>query len=514
MPRVGRTAALFLVGIVAWLSALGGSPLSIHAAEAARIEADAREAARFVDEQIERRLAAEKLPHSPQTSDAEFLRRLYLDVHGTIPPADVVAPFLDDSDPDKRAKLVDRLLAGPEYGRWMADIWYRLLIPQGNIKNRVPKELLKEWLAGPFNSNRPWNEIAYELLAAEAPQIVDAPAMLWQLQDSGTLKPEEAADLVAPLFLGVTIRCAQCHDHPFTDLKQDDFWGTAAFFTKLVRDGQGVSNIRGLAERTNPKLVLPPYAKVVPVKFLGGESPAVDKDQPLRPVLAAWVTSPDNPFFAKAMVNRMWAHFLGRGIVNPMDDMQPKNVPTHPELLAGLSDRFIASGFDLKYLVRAITLSETYQRSSSPAPGNEQDEQLYSHKPVKVLSPTELYNSLVTLTMIGTTDEAKTRPRFVQFFTAGDDPLEYDRGIPQLLQIMNSPSFAKRQADLIKQTTAGKTTEEVVELLYLTILARRPSPVESARMLRFVEQADTSREESCGDVMWVLLNSSEFTVNR
>ncbi len=272
---------------------------------------------------------------------------------------------------------------------------------------------------------------------------------------------------------------------------------------------------------------LPESAKVLPPKFLQAELPSVAASQPLRPVLADWMTSAGNPFFSKAMVNRTWAHLFGRGLVNPVDDMHDGNPASHPQLLAELSHQFAANDFDLKYLIRAICNSQTYQRSSKPF-GNNGDHgpALYARMAVKVLSPEQLFDSLTVI--LGSSDQgngggrraggarngpATPRQAFVAFFMLEDpDPTEYQVGIPQVLRLMNS-RMTNNNSALGKVLKETKDPVQVIDQLYLTVLSRLPSPVEKDRMLAHVKkQSDV--KTGYADILWAMLNSSEFALNR
>jgi hypothetical protein len=267
---------------------------------------------------------------------------------------------------------------------------------------------------------------------------------------------------------------------------------------------------------------LPESAKILPAKFFLAEKPALKTAEPYRPILAQWLTSEKNPFFAKAMVNRTWAQFFGRGLVNPIDDMHDGNPASHPQLLKELSDGFIASGFDLKELIRTICNSETYQRTSKPVKGNEDAEgHFYSRMAVKVLSPEQLYDSLVRIAGNPNRVERQARaqpgqangPRaqFIAAFQAEDgaDPTEYQAGIPQVLRLMNRGEF---NTNALANTAKAKTPAEGIEQLYLTILARRPSADEVQKLAAYVSKGDASK--AYGDVAWALLNCSEFALNR
>lgn len=497
----------------------------------------AAELSRLIDQQINARLTAEKLAASPAADDAELVRRLYLDLHGLVPTAEQTAAFLDDSHSQKRARLVESLVENPAYGRHLADLWDGLLLPVNATNRKVPVKPLNAWLAQAFNENRPWNETVYAVITAVGPQNENA-AVTPFMANAKSLAPHEATDLVTRLFLGVQLACAQCHDHPFDRWKQTDYWGIAAFFDKLhftskfegletTARAQGKGNKAidgtnyGITEIVNPKKhMLPERAKPSLPRLLTGEQPDIDpQSPPLRPVFAAWLTAAENPWFARAIVNRTWGMLFGRGLVNPVDDMRDKNPPTHPELLDALTREFVGHGFDLKYLVRGICQSEAYQRTSRPTAGNEADSQLYSRMPAKVLSPEQMFDSLAVVLGAEALSEGKpvddTRDRFVQFFETDDepDPIAYRRGIPQLLKLMNHTGYQRAVTEAAARVAADQTPPQAIEQVYLLALSRRPAADEMDRMLDFVKRHQGTVPQASADILWVLLNSSEFALN-
>jgi hypothetical protein len=329
-------------------------------------------------------------------------------------------------------------------------------------------------------------------------------------------------DLTSRYFLGVQLNCAQCHNHPFASWKQSDYWGLAAFFTQIQRLKPVVA-FTTITESDVPVRKLPEADKLREPRFLGGNVLKAAPGQSLRQALADWMVAPDNPFFARAMANRMWAHFFGRGLVHPVDDMHEGHPPSHPALLEALTEQFKAHGFDLKHLCRAICASETYQRTSKPVQGNAKDDKLFSRMLVKVLTPEQLFDSLVVATgnpgnrLLGKPVN-NPRAEFVRFFRSeGEtDPTSYHRGIPQALRMMNSGQFLgpRSEAFLMKQILdPGMTAAQAVERLYLRVLARRPSAAESRRMLDYLEQPGAERQQLHAEILWALLNSSEFSLN-
>jgi hypothetical protein len=491
-------------------------------ARSAEIRLDAAALARRIDQEIQKQLDTRQVPASGLADDAEFLRRVYLDMHGAVPPTDRVVAFLDSKAPDKRARLIDELLASPRYGVRLADVWDEMLVrpKPGDDLRRYSRIELTRWLEDSFNRNRPWNEIAYDLITASGTRAQN-PAMIY-LSNGGLKQQLNAADAtgsVSRLFLGVQLQCAECHNHPFTGWKKTDFWALAAFFGKMQRVGYHELTEQGKPNKVPP---LPEHAPKESPRFLGGETPTLAPTAPYRPALARWVTSPENPYFARAMVNRTWAHYFGRGLVNPVDDLRPDNPASHPELFELLTGQFVASSFDLTYLARAITNSQAYQRTSLPTPANREDHASYSRMTIKVLSGEQLYDSLVVVlgeppSKFAGQEKRGPRPSFAAFFNPEDvdvDPTEYTRGIPQLLRSMNSAEFSKNAEAAVAQVVRQHPSAEArVEALYLRALARRPNPAEKGRLLAFVRQQGDDAP-TYGQLLWVLLNTSEFSLNR
>jgi len=485
-----------------------------------------------IDEAIDTCLSGEKVAPSPRSDDAEFVRRIYLDITGHIPPADKAAAFLDSRNPNKRAELIEELLASKDYGKHQADIWQTLLLPRTSENRFISFDRMTEWLEKSFNDNKPWDKMVREILTAQGDQDKNG-AVTYFLAN---LTPDKLTDNATRVFLGVQLQCAQCHDHPFTKWKQDEYWGMAAFFTKVRINGNprqaamqgGTVSIN--EDGKGRPIRLPISAKRVPPKFLQGEQPDLSSSDAYRPVLAKWMTDPQNRYFSRAMVNRVWAQFFGRGLVNPIDDMHDGNQPSHPQLLDELSAQFTASGFDVKQLIRALCNSEAYQRTSKPTARNrEAVPELFSRMAVKVLTPEQLYDSLVMI--LGAPNQASPRrkpanaaaarlrnvtPRmlFVAFFKGDDnaEPTEYQAGIPQVLRMMNAPML-NNYATLTPLLKSGKTPEQIIEHLYLTALARRPSAHELRKCVALVRKHSDEPRQAYGDILWVLLNSSEFTLN-
>jgi hypothetical protein len=535
-----RGALLLLVLAASSAPAAGGKPDATKASPAGGLlpagsKLTAGQLALHIDKRVGQKVRAEKVTLSPRTDDAEFLRRAYLDLTGKIPTAGKAAAFLDSKDPGKRAKLIDELLESPDYGKHMADVWQALLLPRSSVNRQLLQYYphVEKWLEEEFNRNTPWDKMTRAVLTASGPVNKTGPVAYWLA--NGT--PDKATDNVTRMFLGVQLQCAQCHNHPFTDWKQDEYWGMAAFFAKVRPDGNprqaarnggtiSISESARAAGRRRPAAT----GKVLPPKFLGGGRPRVRSNEPVRPLLADWLTSPKNPYFARAMVNRTWGQLFGRGFVNPVDDMHEGNACSHPELLAELTAQFTASGFDLKHLFRAVCNSQTYQRSSKPAGNNAgAAPELFARMAVKPLTPGQLYDSLTLLVgspaarpaarrapqgAAARRQGATPRSAFVNFFGIEDgaDPTEYQAGIPQALRLMNAAQF-NRTSLLSPVLRSSRGKAEATEKLYLAVLSRRPTSAETARIEAYLRKAGSEREGFSG-VLWALMNSSEFALNR
>ncbi len=491
--------------------------------------------ARLIDAEVRRKLEQAGIPPSPRCDDAEFLRRVYLDLTGVIPTAEKARAFLDSTDPNKREKLIDELLADPNYGKRMADIWIAKLYPADSANRFVQKQPFYTWLEEQFNKNTPWDEMVRQLVTATGTADKN-PAVIYFLANRSI---DRLTDTTTQHFLGVQLQCAQCHNHPFSSWKQLEYWGFAAFYSKVRIDNPKnpkkapdapAPGVQELAGRSKTKDFFPESAKTVVPTYLGGPEANLSPTAPYRPALAQWMTAPTNPFFARAMVNRLWCHLFARGIVMPVDDMLPENEPSHPELLDALARHMATTGqFDQKYLLKAICLSETYQRTSKPLPENRDDEQLFSHMRVKVMTPQQLYDSLAQVVganamRTGTATKAKkaaavrgpnNRDQFVAFFLAGAEQpsvTAYEAGIPQALRLMNAP-ITNNTA--VARSIVGSTADprQAVERLYLATLSRRPTPEEMREMTAYIAMSG-DRLTAIGDILWVLLNCSEFTMVR
>ena len=357
----------------------------------------------LIDRHIQARLDAENVQRAPVADDATFLRRVFLDLHGVAPSAERTVRFFESRDPEKRGRLIEELLASPRFGEHFGDIWRTYLISPLANEQRTQTERFTAWLARRFNNNEGWDRLVSELMTATG-KLDENPEVTYLIEGRYPLSVTDLTDLSSRYFLGIRLNCAQCHDHPFVEWKQQDYWGMAAFFTEIQTPGRPKMVYR-FGVKDDPQITLTTLQETdvlegfqsQPPTFLGGKEWKAPAGMTKRAALARWMTSPENPYFARAMVNRMWWHFFGRGIVNPVDDMHAGHSPSHPELLDLLSRRFAESGFDVKVLCRAILKSRTYQQSGRPGKKSDGEAELFARMSVKVLTPEQLYDSLVAI---------------------------------------------------------------------------------------------------------------------
>jgi len=510
-------------------------------------------ASTFVNQAIHKKLTTAKIPCSAVADDAEFLRRVNLDLTGRIPTGEQAVRFLDSKETDKRRKLVDELLASPNFGKHFAYVWSNLIY-SGDIfvprVDNVKQAMLTDWLATEFNANHSWDKIVQQLIHAEG----TSPQAIFTVinGDDGNPEANKLTGASSKLFLGVQLQCAECHDHPFAKWKQTEFWGMAAFFGQVknvggTRRGSAsvaetatdvkAKNATGIATKGPGTIVIPNTAgkligSVVKARYLGGDEPTLPS-VPLRPTLAKWMTAPENPFFAKASVNRLWYQMCGRGLVNPVDDMIETNACSHPELLDKLAEEFKASGFDVKHLLRVICNSEPYQRTSKPLPGNKDDRDHYARMNVKALTPDMMYDSLCVAmsandievktgtpikgTPKGNAFSANLRASFVKFFNTRDDSTiltEYTDGIPQILAMLNTEQLNKGGGTVDQIVKAKMPEPKAIETLFLATLSRRPTADDMAIMTKHLStlQSQPAAERYAG-ILSILINTSEFTLN-
>ena len=501
----------------------------------------------FIDKFVFANLKQVGIPPSPVCDDATFLRRVSLDVAGRLPSVEESQEFLASKDTDRRDRLIETLLSSPDYADYFANKWTALLKNKRDDSSDITSNFaFHSWVRDGLLANKPYNQTVRELLAATG-TIGDNPAVAWYKR---VLEPQQQLEDVAQLFLGVRMQCAQCHHHPFERWSQNDYYSLGAFFSRVgrkptsTRGEDVIFHKRGMAQLENKKTKIPLKPAV-----LGGQALAISQDEDPRLKLADWMSDPSNPFFAKALVNRYWKHFFKRGLVEPEDDLRETNPATNPELLDSLANHFVASGYDLKALVRVLTTSNTYQLSAIPNAYNGIDRQNFSHYYPKRLQAEVLLDALDQLTgaktdfadvpagtrAIALPDNSYNRSSpFLKVFgrPEGASVCECERvqspSLGQSLHLMNAPDVKAKltapggRAELLSKS--NKSDSEKVRELYLAAYSREPTADEShvAESYLAKPRVDaqgnprdpaTAKREAYEDLLWAIINTKEYLFN-
>ncbi len=501
----------------------------------------------FIDQWVLSKLRTLELPTSRPCDDATFLRRTAIDITGRLPTPTQARSFLADSDPGKRKKWIDSLLASPEYADYFANKWNAILRNKHRDERSTRGNFLfHSWIRQNLYENKPYDQWMREIVAASG-EMGRNPAVTWYREVKSI---EDQVQDAAQIFLGVRLQCARCHHHPFERWSQQDYYGFAAFFSRLARkpgtqSGEEVIfHDRGTAVAINPRTKLP-----VRPTGLGTAAFDIPPEQDPRHVLANWMADKDNPFFARMLVNRYWKHFMGRGLVEPEDDMRGTNPPTNPELLDALAHQFIDGGHDLKELIRTICQSRTYQLSSYPNRHNSDDSQNFSRYYPKRLTAEVLLDAIDQVTDVQTVfpgqpsgtramqlpdDSFNAQSYFLALFgrpnnaSASESERTHDANLAQSLHLLNSRKIhekvSSRQGRAVRlANNSNLTDEEKIRELYLWALSRRPDGEEMKMALGYIRQkvhasAGTTAsqkplEEAYQDTLWALLNTKEFLFN-
>jgi hypothetical protein len=507
--------------------------------------------ANYVDRHVFAKLRALRLQPSDLCSDEVFLRRAFLDTLGVLPTADEARAFLADRDPARRSRLIDRLLDRPEFADFWALKWSDLLRNEEKVLDRKGVTVFHEWIRQAVAEGKPLNEFARDLIAARGSTYEEPAANFYRaLRD-----PQARAEAVAQVFLGVRLQCARCHNHPFDRWTQDDYYGLAAFFPRIQYrivennrrdkldthefDGEQVVWLAREGEVTHPRT----EATVRP-RLPGGRE--IDGEGDRLQALADWVARPDNPFFARAQVNRVWYHLMGRGLVDPNDDFRASNPPVNGPLLDALTDDFVAHRFDLRHLVRTVLNSRTYQLSAVPNETNREDETNFSHALVRGLQAEQLLDGLSRVTgapvrfngypegtRAGELPGARSLrergvtasegERFLRVFGKPERSLtcecerSEDTTLGQAFQMMSGELLQQMLGEpdnrLGRLLKSGGTDRAIVEELYLAALCRPPGEKERRAAEALLARAK-DRRAALEDLTWGLLNAKEFLLRR
>ena len=543
LPRLaGRFRLALVTAVLLAAPAFGQAPL--HARIDQAIQAGDKDFAKIA---------------APRSSDAEFLRRLYLDLTGIIPSTEEARAFLADTAPDRREKLIDRLLASEKHAYHLADTFDVLLMDRRPNKHVQRPEWMK-FLRESFQANKPYDQLVSEILSADGSDAKTRAAARFMLDRDG--EPHVLTKDISRLFLGMNLQCAQCHDHPLVEAyKQDHYYGVFAFLNRsyvyadkankqsvFAEKGEGDVSFQSVfkakvTKKTGPRL--PDGPELAEPKFDKGQeyvAPVKPGERGVpkfsrRAQLAGKITNSENPRFARSAVNRIWSIYLGRGIVHPIEYDHPGNPPSHPDLLKLLTEEFIANKHDLRWLTREILLSDTYQRSSAAPSGSQPDPAKFTTAALRPLSPEQFAWSLLEATGQLGIDRKALGPKytesgastkfagqittFVNLF--GNQPGEpassqdFEATLDQTLFLRNggvvrtwlTPNGDNLAGRLLKLKDAPSVAEE----LYLTAFARRPTADEQKLVADFLARHEADRATALPELAWALLSSAEFRFN-
>jgi hypothetical protein len=482
----------------------------------------------FVDHHAFQKLEQLQILPSELCTDEEFVRRVYLDVIGILPTPGETATFLTDADSQKRSKLIDALLVRPEYAEFWALKWGDLLRIRNVKVSNGGVHKFNHWVIAAFRDNMPYDQFARQLLTSEGSTYVNPPANYFRT----ATETNDCTETTSQLFLGIRIQCAKCHNHPFERWSQDNYYGIGAFFNRVQRKPginpeEQVIWVARAGEVTQPRTgkQMQPWLPLTGAADLSGED---DR----RTAFVDWLVRPENPFFAKVEVNRIWGQLLGRGIVEPVDDFRDSNPPSSAALLAALADDFSKNGYDRKRVMRTILNSRTYQLSSRKNEFNVSDMKYFSHANTRLLAAEQLLDAICQVTSVsekfsglpaGTRATQLPSPDvdsdFLKVFgqpareTACACERSTDSNLSQALQMINGPLVHSKVRDeknrLRVLAAAGKSNEDIIGELYLSALCRKPSEPEMAAATKHIDHAG-DRMRGLEDVCWALLNANEF----
>lgn len=479
----------------------------------------------FIDAEILQTLEALRVRPEPRCADATFLRRVSLDLTGTLPAPEQVIAFLQDTNPRKRTILIDQLLAAPKFVDYRTLLWGRLLRISSRGLGEPAARVFHDWLRTQVARNAPLDQVVRELVTADGDSRRYGPASFSRIP----VDPRQHAEYVSQLFLGARLRCANCHNHPLDRWTQDDYHGLAAVFASLERGA--VVRLGPKGEVIHPRSGEPAIPRLPGERFLEAAG-----DQ--RRALVTWLTDPANPYFARAIVNRLWKEMMGRGLVEPVDDLRATNPATHPQLLDRLAQDFVQGGYDVRRTLRLIANSAAYQRAAPRTPANGGLDRFYAYALTKPLEAEVLADALANVT--GVADRYGDLPAGTRAVTLHDPQIpaasldilgrcsrtgscdeEATRsgGLARTLHLINGAVLNRKIASpegrlhqLLKQ---GKTNDQILAELTLRALGRPPAAAERAAWLRELAAAATeqARLEVLEDWFWAVLSGREFTSN-
>lgn len=500
--------------------------------------------ANFIDDLVLAKLRELRLPFSPPAGDADFLRRAFLDATGTLPTADEARAFLADRDPAKRDRLIDALLARPEFVDYWSYKWSDLLLVSSRSLPKPAMWAYYAWVRNRVAANTPWDVVVRELVTASGGTIENGAAAFYLLHDD----PPEMAENVSQAFLGMSIQCAKCHNHPMEKWTNDQYYAFANLFSRVRSKSTPRAGNAVVFAAAEGELIQPVTGRPQPPTPLDGTAAAFDAPGDRRALLADWLVSRDNAYFSRSIVNRVWANYLGVGLVEAVDDMRKTNPASNEQLLDALAAHLADAKFDLKTLMRTILRSQTYQRSSLPVPGNAGDKRFYSRYYPRRLMAEVTLDALSQVTGAPTTfvedlrnanakggplpaglralqlPDSRTDSYFLKAFGRADrlQTCECERSnaptMSQALHLSNGDTLngkLRAKGNRLEALLATNTPPAaIVEEAYLAALSRLPTEIETRKILEILASAnDAERREAVEDLYWGLLSSREFLFN-
>lgn len=489
----------------------------------------------FVDQLIDAKLQRLKIQPTGLTDDATFLRRVSLDLTGQTPTPEQIRAFLADPSKTKRQKLIDKLLASPAYVDHWAVKWGDLLQSSRKYLGEKGVYGFREWIRASLAANKPWDKMVHEMIASRGSSYENPAANFFRI----TRDPKPAMEKTTQVFLGVRMVCAQCHDHPFEKWTQNQYYEMSAFLSPVgVRAGYEVGEDIIYDQREDYEMKHPKDGRVVAPKFLvaSAGAPPIPNDAKRRDAYADWLTSKNNPFFARSTANRIWSYFFGRGIIDPVDDIRASNPPVNPQLLDALTKEFTNSNFDLRQLMRVIVNSRVYQAGIETNEWNAHDVENFSHQFPRRLSAEQLMDGVAIATgsrpnfaevppdttAAQAPDPHVGKEGFLDVFgrPSRESPCECERrsdfSLPQALNLVNGRTISEAVADpkgrVTKLILSGVDDKKIVEDLYLASVGRLPNASESANGVKYLS-GPGGRAARSQDLLWALVNSKAFLYN-
>lgn len=502
----------------------------------------------FIDDEVLAKLQALRVPPSPRADDATFLRRAFLDTIGTLPTTEESRAFLANTEADKRDRVIDSLLSRPEFVDYWAFKWADLLLVSGRKLRPKSAEAYYQWIRQSVAENKPWDQFVYEIVTASGSTHENGAANFYALHQD----PEQMAETVAQAFMGLSINCAKCHNHPLEKWTNDQYFAFANMFSRVRAKGWGGDarngdGLRVVFSDTQGELIQPSRGVPQPPAPLDGETVAFEAKGDRRKAVAAWLTGPTNAYFTRAIVNRVWANFFGVGLVESVDDLRQTNPASNEQLLDAAGQFLVEQQYDLKKLMRVILQSETYQRASKPVEGNQADERFYSRYYTRRLKAEVLLDAIAQATGVptdfkaGSPDSRKPGAAipnikravqladsyvdsyFLEAFGKPDRLITCDcersnePSMTQVLHLYNGDTVNKKLAaagSAAEKALAEEDEGKIVEGLYLAALSRMPTEHERESLVAELAKAkDDERRQAVEDLYWSVLTSREFLFN-